>query len=111
LATSPLDGKTAWIEIFPPDTSKGTALRWLAKHTGVDLSATIAIGNDYNDTDMLETVGTAYVVANAPDELKTRFRVTTSHDADGFSIAIRQAMQTVVRQFGMESCKSPSSPG
>ena len=74
-ATSPIDHSTGWIEIFPPATDKGSGVDYLAKRFGLAAEECAAVGNDYNDLHMLEWVHWPYVVADAPDELRRRFRV------------------------------------
>ncbi len=48
----------------------------------------VAVGNDYNDRDLLEWAEHAYVVANAAPPLKARYRVVASNDAQGFAEAV-----------------------
>ena len=52
--TSPLDHASTWIEVFPRGVSKGRASDWIRVQHGIDPAHTVAIGNDYNDLDMLE---------------------------------------------------------
>jgi len=73
-STSPLDHASTWIECFHPDVSKGKTAAWLAAELGVDRMHTVAVGNDFNDLDLLEWAADAFVAANAPDGLKQRFR-------------------------------------
>jgi hydroxymethylpyrimidine pyrophosphatase-like HAD family hydrolase len=47
--TSPLDGKSTWIEIFPAEVSKSKTADWLAARLGVPRQRTLSVGNDYND--------------------------------------------------------------
>ncbi|MCF8297461.1 MAG: Cof-type HAD-IIB family hydrolase [Saprospiraceae bacterium] len=68
--TSPLDNNSIWLEIFPKDVSKGNASEWLCNKLGLNKNDSIAIGNDYNDIDLLKWSPNSYVVANAPEELK-----------------------------------------
>ncbi len=89
--TSPFDGKTMWIEVFPRNVSKGSAVLWLADKLGIHQRNTAAVGNDYNDEDLLAVVGDAYVVENAPDDLKQRFSVVSSNDREGVSEAVMKA--------------------
>lgn len=86
--TSPLDGDSIWMEIFPETVSKGHAVDWLCKKLKVDSSKTISIGNDYNDIDMLEYTAKKYVVSNAPEDLKNRFPVCKSNQENGFTDAL-----------------------
>lgn len=87
-ATSPLDGKTLWVEIFQHQVSKGNAAAWLCSKIGCHSDAVLGIGNDYNDIDLLQWSGRSIVVANAPEELKNQFEVTDSNINNGVSKAI-----------------------
>ncbi|HAF28328.1 MAG TPA: hypothetical protein DCG75_04695 [Bacteroidales bacterium] len=86
--TSPLNGDSIWMEIFPVTVSKGHAVDWLCKKLNVDSSKTISIGNDYNDIDMLEYTAKKYVVSNAPEDLKNRFPLCKSNQENGFTDAL-----------------------
>ena len=44
-----------------------------------------AVGNDYNDADLLAWAAHAYVVDNAPRDLKALHTVVPSNDDDGFA--------------------------
>lgn len=84
-ATSPLDHKSVWMEFFPPEVSKASGIKWLCDELAIDPSATLALGNDYNDIDMLEFCRYSYVVANAPQQLRERFTIVASNEDNGFS--------------------------
>jgi len=92
-ATSPLDNKSLWLEIFPKNISKGHSAEWLCKKLNIKSNETIGIGNDFNDVDLLEMTHQSYVVANAPDELKKRFRVIASNENDGFAEVINKILK------------------
>ena len=87
-ATSPIDLQSTWFEIFPPEVSKGLAAAWLADSLGIAPEDALAVGNDYNDLDLLEWSGQAFVVANAPAELRARFPSVASNDGSGVAEAI-----------------------
>ena len=95
-STSPLDGCSIWVEVRPPGVGKAAAVAWLAARHRLDAGRTAAVGNDYNDTDMLRWSGNAFVVRNAAPELRRRYRVVSSNDAGGFS----DAMAAVGRDGG-----------
>lgn len=67
--TSPLDHSTVWVEIFPRGVNKGAAMLSLASRYGIPRQRTAALGNDWNDRDMLECAGTAFVVQGSPPGL------------------------------------------
>ncbi len=86
--TSPLDGDSIWMEIFPNTVSKGHGIEWLCNHLKINHQHTISIGNDFNDIDMLEYTYEKYIVSNAPDELKAVFPVCKSNCENGFTDAV-----------------------
>jgi hypothetical protein len=88
-ATSPMDGHSVWLEIFNPAAGKANAAKWLAAHCGIPRENTFALGNDYNDLDMLNWAAHAFITPNAPDDMKARFPVTAS-DTEG---ALPEAVQ------------------
>ena len=88
--TSPLDGQSTWIEIFPKTVSKGLTAAWLTKTFGLNADQTLSIGNDYNDIELLVWAGTSFVVENAPDVLKARFPVVASNDRCGVAEAVNR---------------------
>ncbi len=87
-ATSPLNGKSVWVEIFPISVSKANASNWLAAKFQIEQKDSFAIGNDYNDLDLLNWSNHSLVVENAPLELKQSFKTTNSCDNNGFSNAM-----------------------
>lgn len=86
-ATSPLDGESMWIEIFHRQVSKSGAAAWLAAHCGLAREEVCAVGNDYNDEDLLAWAGRAYVVANAPEVLRRRFPTVATNEHGGVAEA------------------------
>ncbi|MGD9731933.1 MAG: HAD family hydrolase [Desulfamplus sp.] len=72
-ATSPLDGQSVWIEVFNKAASKSQAISWLAKQLDIRQQNAAAVGNDYNDLDMLSWAGHAFVVENTPQAIKKQF--------------------------------------
>jgi hydroxymethylpyrimidine pyrophosphatase-like HAD family hydrolase len=87
--TSPLDGKSTWIEIFPSTVSKSQTAAWLADMLGIDNHSIVSVGNDYNDLDLLEWTASSYVVNNAPADIKNRFACVASNNDGGVAEAAR----------------------
>jgi len=80
-----------FIDVQHPETGKGSALRALAQRRGVPRERILAIGNYYNDIDMLRFAGTGIAMANSPDEVKAAAgRVTLSNEEDGVAHALRR---------------------
>jgi len=88
--TSPLDGVSTWIEIFPSVVSKSLTAAWLAEELGIDNEQIASVGNDYNDLDLLEWAANSYVVDNAPVDLKARFPNVASNNNGGIADAVQQ---------------------
>ncbi len=86
--TSPIDGASTWIEIFPPSVSKSRAAEWLRVKHAIPIERVLAVGNDFNDLDLLNWAAHRYVVGNAPDELKSRFASVGTSFENGFSEAL-----------------------
>lgn len=89
-SSSPLDGTSLWIELFPTGAHKGSGIAWLAENLQVDQEASMAVGNDYNDLHMLEWSDRGFVVANAPEGLLKRFEVVPECGRSGFSDAVQR---------------------
>ncbi len=89
-ATSPLDHRSVWIEVFPRCVSKSLAASWLGTRLGADSASVVALGNDYNDLDLLDWAGRGFVVDNAPMDLKSRFRTVCSNNRCGVAQAISE---------------------
>jgi hypothetical protein len=88
--TSPLDGKSVWIEVFPAKVSKSQTAAWLSDKLGIPHNRVFAIGNDYNDLDLLSWSAKSYVMANAPAELKSNYHTVASNDEGGVAEAIER---------------------
>jgi Cof subfamily protein (haloacid dehalogenase superfamily) len=81
------------LDILSPGCSKGAALRRLANQRGLALEDIMAIGDNWNDLEMLEFAGRAVVVRNgAPDlvELARRrgWEIAPANDEDGVAQVI-----------------------
>jgi Cof subfamily protein (haloacid dehalogenase superfamily) len=70
------DGKAAvtishprFLEFTAPGVSKGRAIRWLARRLKVPLGAVLAIGDQWNDIEMLAEVGHGAAMPTAPVEV------------------------------------------
>ena len=59
------------LDLLPRGVSKGWALEKLAALLGVDRKETMAIGDNWNDVDMLEWAGQGVMMGNAAQELRT----------------------------------------
>ena len=58
------------LEFIAPGVSKGRAVRWLARRLHIPLAATLAIGDQWNDLEMLAEVGHGAAMPSAPVEVR-----------------------------------------
>lgn len=58
-----------WLDFMNIGVDKGSGVRHLAQHLGIDLSDIAAFGDTYNDIPMLDIVGHSYVMANAAEHM------------------------------------------
>ena len=58
-----------WLDFMNIGVDKGSGIRHLAQHLGIDLSDIAAFGDTYNDIPMLDIVGHSYVMANAAEHM------------------------------------------
>ena len=58
-----------FVEFVAPGVSKGRAIRWLARRLGIPLGAVLAIGDQWNDIEMLAEVGHGTAMPSAPAEV------------------------------------------
>jgi Cof subfamily protein (haloacid dehalogenase superfamily) len=81
------------VDINAAGCSKGTTLAaWVARR-GLTPADVAAIGDNLNDIEMLDFAGTAFVMGNATEALKSRgYRPTASNDEDGLAAAVRSCL-------------------
>lgn len=80
-----------FLEVTHPEANKGDALRHLAKSLGIDMSETIGIGDNYNDTELLEVAGLGVAMGNAVDALKNSADfITLSNNDEGVKHVIEK---------------------
>lgn len=89
-STSPIDHSSMWIELFPFGSNKGAGISWLAERLGIDRQKVMAVGNDYNDFHMLEWAAHAFVVKNAPEQMRAMFAGVSSCEDAGFTEAFKK---------------------
>jgi Cof subfamily protein (haloacid dehalogenase superfamily) len=63
-----------FLEFLAPRVSKGMAVRWLARRTGVPLGQCLAIGDQYNDLEMISEVGHGVAMPSAPAAVQAAAR-------------------------------------
>ncbi|MBN2736128.1 MAG: HAD-IIB family hydrolase [Spirochaetales bacterium] len=79
-SSSPLQDGSIWLEILPAQASKARASMALCQFLGIEPTKVLALGNDFNDRDLLEWAPYSYIVENAPEALKQGFQLVGSHN-------------------------------
>jgi Cof subfamily protein (haloacid dehalogenase superfamily) len=81
------------LDLLPPGVSKGWALERLAARLGIDRKETMAIGDNWNDLEMLEWAAQGVLMGNAANELKIRAKLrgwkqAPVNDQDGVAVVL-----------------------
>jgi Cof subfamily protein (haloacid dehalogenase superfamily) len=63
-----------FLEFLAPGVSKGKGVRWLARRLGVPLAQCLAIGDQYNDLEMIGEVGHGVAMPSAPAAVQAAAR-------------------------------------
>lgn len=63
-------GWTAWLDMAAPGVSKATALETVRESLGVQPEHTVAVGDGFNDTEMLQWAGVGVAMGQAPQGVK-----------------------------------------
>ncbi|HEX7471666.1 MAG TPA: Cof-type HAD-IIB family hydrolase [Candidatus Limnocylindrales bacterium] len=63
-----------FIEFLAPGVSKGRAVRWFARRSGVAMDQVLAIGDQHNDTSMLAVAGHGVAMPSAPEDVRAAAR-------------------------------------
>jgi Cof subfamily protein (haloacid dehalogenase superfamily) len=67
-----VQSEPVYLEILPPGVSKGEALRAMLDALGLTPAETIAVGDNWNDAEMIEAAGLGVVMGHAPAGLRAR---------------------------------------
>jgi hypothetical protein len=79
------------IDVTAPGATKGRALAWRAAQLGIARDEVMAVGDNFNDLEMLEFAGLPVVMANSVEELKQRgWPITGDNENAGLAEAIRR---------------------
>jgi hypothetical protein len=86
------------LDLLPRGVSKGWALEQLAGRLGVSRSETMAIGDNWNDVDMLEWAAQGVIMGNAAAELRTMaksrgWKQAPPNDEDGVAVVLEDALK------------------
>ena len=81
------------VDVLNEGCSKGHALARWAGYRGIPREQVMAIGDNYNDIEMLAFAGLPFIMGNASEELRGRgWAVTLPNDQNGVAAAIEQVL-------------------
>jgi Cof subfamily protein (haloacid dehalogenase superfamily) len=83
------------LDLLPPGVSKGWALERLAQRLGIGRKETMAIGDNWNDVEMLEWAAQGVMMGNAAAELRTMAKMrgwkqAPPNDEDGVAVVLER---------------------
>ncbi len=76
-----------YLEVVPVGMNKGTAVADMCRRLGVDIAASVAVGDAENDISMIEASGTGVAMANGIPEIKAAADYVTARDNNHDAIA------------------------
>ena len=81
------------VDILNYGCTKGQALERWATHRGIPREQILAIGDNYNDIEMLEYAGIPVIMGNASDDLRNRgWMETRSNSENGVAAALEDVL-------------------
>ena len=81
------------VDLLNQGCSKGHALERWANYRQIDREQVMAIGDNYNDIEMLTFAGHPVIMGNASEELKqSGWTITLHNDASGVAAAVEQLL-------------------
>jgi hypothetical protein len=81
------------VDVLNRGCSKGHALERWANYRGIPRAQVMAIGDNFNDLEMLAFAGAPFIMGNACEELKSRgWTVTGCNDENGVATAVEQVL-------------------
>ena len=85
-----------YFEMMPKNITKCKALRTLCDLTEIPISNTIAVGDYYNDVEILKNAGLSVCVDNAPDDIKKLCHITVPSCTDG---GVGHLLAQIIKSF------------
>lgn len=84
---------TWYYEIYPIEATKSNGLRFLCEYFSIDQSEVVAVGDHFNDLDMIEFAGLGVAMGNAQPGVKEKADLVIGHhDEDGLALFIRERL-------------------
>ncbi len=82
--------KATYLEVMDTRGSKSNAVRFVSERLGLQPTEILAMGDNYNDVEMIQFAGMGVAMGNAPDDIKAKADfVTDTNNNDG----VRKALE------------------
>ncbi len=82
-----------FIQVIADGVSKSGAIHAMSERLGIPQERTVAVGDNYNDIDMIRGAGIGVAMGNAPDEIKRDARlVVGSNNDSGLADAVDEVI-------------------
>jgi Cof subfamily protein (haloacid dehalogenase superfamily) len=82
--------KATYLEVMDTRGSKSNAVRFVGERLGLKPEEIVAMGDNYNDVEMIQYAGMGVAMGNAPDDIKAKADfVTDTNNSDG----VRKALE------------------
>jgi hypothetical protein len=90
-----------FLEFLAPHVSKGMGVRWLARRARVPLGQCLAIGDQYNDLEMISEVGHGVAMPSAPPAVQAAARYVAPPVAD-------EGAAQMIERIALDGWRAPS---
>jgi Cof subfamily protein (haloacid dehalogenase superfamily) len=97
-----VQSEPVYLEILPPDVSKGTALAVMLAALGIAAAETIAVGDNWNDVEMIETAGLGVAMGQAPEGVRARASYVCG-------TAEEEGVREVIERFVLRAAEGPAT--
>src|SRR5208282_470740 len=92
-----------YVEVAHPEGTKANAMCILARHWNVSLFQIMAIGDNFNDMEMIASCGVGVAVANSPPALHAAARYVCKREAAEGVVEALRLLLAAVRHGRIES--------
>ena len=85
-----------YFEVMPQGASKGHALKTLCEYLNIPPANSVAIGDYYNDIELMRAAGHSVAMGNAPKEVQVEADEVTGNCMDG---GVAQVLYRLIDQY------------
>jgi hydroxymethylpyrimidine pyrophosphatase-like HAD family hydrolase len=96
-----VQSEPVYLEILPPGISKGTAMEAMLAALEISTAETIAVGDNWNDLEMIEAAGLGVAMGQAPEGVRARADYVCG-------TAEEEGVREVIQRFVLDGAASES---